>query len=622
MEDKTKKVDEQPKLNLRGAELPTGYTLDDLREQGHVAKTEYSSSFNRARKLDAADSGELWDAVAARFPSYQLLPDSNWVSYVKDNLLASLYTVGKDARIMPTSEDDKELVEFINIALAHIWNILDVPSYQLQAGERAALLNLGVTQIGWDSSTPSGTSNNLTKGEVVLKNIDPLRFMRDPYSDSLDTASYCMTWDTYHKSVIKSVKDYQVEFANYLRASQNTLGSSEFSDVNYDRPTDTGVNKKDYYTIVTHWVNDDGKIHEIHTVNDEWVLFVKEDIKPSMFPFAELYCNVPTKSMFGVSNPCKIFKNNLTYNIMSSMVCTAEYKNQRPPRFVNGTSGLNVANFIRNGNDADRTFVVSGDAEKAVHYHQFPVVSQQSLALMNLLGGDIQKISGVDGSYTGRDTGSILTTGGIDSMLDQATMIDAPKVANYEKYCRRLTQLVIYNYIQHANAPRSYFVKDTNTQKWKSVTVPFGDIPKDVVFDYEINISSILPKNRSRLEAFGNKVMQMQMQYKAAGIDVDLITPEEWLMFQDNPYREYMLGRMGMQRSQNYKDMVAKVIGHYVDLTDAGTEPLQAMEMTADVLAKEGAPGGEGAMDEQLQAVQEASSNAAPPQDLTSMSLM
>lgn len=619
--EKTTKSEQPVKKNPFGAELPEGVTLEMLSRNREIARAEYGGVFNRARKLDAADNGELWKAVAAKFPSYQILPDTNWVSYVKENILAAIYTVGKSAVILPTSEEDKEIVEHLNVAIEHMWNTLDVPKYQLQAGERAALLNFGLTQVGWDNSIIVGSSSKaFNKGQVVLKNIDPLHFMRDPYSDSLDTAAYCLTWDNYHASVISDVEMYAEEFEKYKRAKKNG-GTIDVAGIDYMRDTSPSIGKDNYYTIITHWVNIDGNIHEIHTVEDAWVLFVRKDIKPSMFPFAELYCNEPAGKLFGISNPSKIFKNNLTYNIMSSIICTSEYKNQRPPRFVNGQSGLNVATFTRNGNDADRTFVVNGDADKAVHYHQFPQATQQALTMMSTFTHDIQTISGVDGRYTGRDTGSILTTGGIDSMLDQATMIDAPKVANYERYCKQLTKLIVSNYLTHDRSVRKYLVKNPNNLQWETIDVKFSDIPADTVLDYQMSITSILPKNRTRLENFANKVMEMQMQYKAAGIDVDLITPEEWLMFQDIPYREYMMKRMGIQRGENYQKLVAKVIGHYADLTAMGVDAMDAVNMTAQGLAAEGTPGQEGALEEQLMAVQE-SLPMAPQQDLQSMPVM
>ena len=579
--------------------LPEHVTVDKLKEYFSLARTEYAAAHRRAQKLDATDRGKLWEAVRAEFPKYQILPDTNFISYVKQNILASIYTVGKSARLIPTSDKDKEIVEQLNIALDNIWSTLNVAKYQMEAGERAALLNYGVTQVGWDNNIITGTGDTFRKGEIVLKNINPLKFMRDPFATCLDTASWCVTWDSYHKSVILDNDSYKEEFKKYLSEYRSVDSTGQMPENSTDHVSHSSNNKKDYYTIYTYWVNDNGKIHEIHLVNNEYVLLCKQDIKPSTFPFAELYCNLPAGDLFGTSECAKIFSNNLAYNIMSSIILTSEYKNQRPPRFVNGNSGINVATFVKHGNDADRTFIVQGDASKAVHYHQFPQPTQQAIQSMGFLSSDVKTITGVDDRYTGRDTGSVLTTGGIESMLDQVTMIDAPKVENYETYCKRLTQLIISNCIQYS-FKRSYFTQDQRTLKWKTVEVDFPKIDNDTIFSYELVISSELPKNKTRIESVANHLMEMQMQYQGQGIDVDIITPEEWLMMQDLPMREYMQERMGIQRTQNWVSMVSQAVTQYAGLVENGVDPEEAISATADTMARQAQPGAGDAVQDQM----------------------
>lgn len=580
--------------------LPEGITIEKLTEYFNIGKAEYSSAQRRARKLDATDRGKLWEAVRAAFPKYQILPDTNFVAYVKNNILASIYTVGKSAKLIPTSDQDKEIVEQLNIAMDNLWGTLDIAGYQMQAGERAALLNYGVTQVGWDNSIIRGTGDAFQKGEVSLKNVDPLRFMRDPFAKDMDTAAWCVTWDSYHKSVILDNPKYKSAFKEYLK--NNECASDTTGDtitMNTDHVSKTAQGKKGYYTIYSYWVNKDGNIHEIHLVNNEYVLLCKENIKPATFPFAELYCNLPAGDLFGTSECAKIFSNNLAYNIMSSIILTSEYKNQRPPRFVNGQSGINVATFVKHGNDADRTFIVQGDASKAVHYQQFPQPTQQATQSMGFLSNDIKNITGVDDRYTGRDTGSVLTTGGIENMLDQVTMIDAPKVENYERYCKRLTYLIVTNLLEYS-WERKYFVQNPRTLDWKTVTVDFPNIDADTIFSYEMAISSELPKNKSRIESVANHLMEMQMQYQGQGIDVDLITPEEWLMMQDLPMREYMQERMGVQRTQNWVTMVSQAVTQYAGLVDNGVDPEEAIAATADTMARQAQPGGEQAVQDQM----------------------
>ena len=96
----------KPKPNTK---LPDGVTLEQLKTNYDIARRQYRKAFKRARILDATDSGYMWEAIKAKFPKYQILPDTNHVSYVKNNLLANIYTVGKSATIAATSEEDKEI---------------------------------------------------------------------------------------------------------------------------------------------------------------------------------------------------------------------------------------------------------------------------------------------------------------------------------------------------------------------------------------------------------------------------------------------------------------------------------------------------------------------------------
>ena len=195
----------------------------------------------------------------------------------------------------------------------------------------------------------------------------------------------------------------------------------------------------------------------------------------------------------------------------------------------------------------------------------------------------MEQVSGVDGRYTGRDTGSIITTGGTEEMLNRVTLIDTPKILMYEQYAKKLTQLVLANMLEFA-PKRKYLYKKPNSKEWESIEVDFPKIDSDTLFNYAINISSELPKNKQRIAAMANMLMEKQMQYAQEGNSVQLITEEEWLMFQDLPNKEYMLERMGMQRQTDALQEAAQVIFDYATLVEQGMEPNQALMMTADSL--------------------------------------
>ena len=64
--------------------------LGSLKEKYDIGKQYYGRAHKKMKMLDATDNGDLWKAIKAKFPPYQVLPDTNHISYVKNNLLASL----------------------------------------------------------------------------------------------------------------------------------------------------------------------------------------------------------------------------------------------------------------------------------------------------------------------------------------------------------------------------------------------------------------------------------------------------------------------------------------------------------------------------------------------------
>jgi hypothetical protein len=558
-----------------------GKILERIKRHFDICVAEYTSTHKKMKLLDATDRGDMWKALKAKYPKYQIFPDTNFITYVKNNQLSSIYTVTKSANIQPTSEKDRDLIVNLNVAMEHIWDLAKVGFYQFQAGERAALLNLGITQVGWDENLTGGNAatDSFYKGNVTLKNIDPIKFMMDPYATGLDTASYCMTYDRYPKHAILEnplYKDKAKEYFDKLAASPMTI-----PEVDASARASTANGK--YATLLVYWCKKDGKVNEYHTLNGEVMLYSKEDIKPSCFPFALLYSNLPAGDLVGTSECSKIFANAIAYNLLDSIAITAEYKNQRPPKFVSTNSGLNIQSFIKHGDEAEKTFVVNGRADQAVHYHQFPQVSPQLMALKQGLERGIETTSGVDGRYTGRDTGSVLTTGGVEDMLNRVTLIDTPKIILFEDYTKQLTKLILANMLEFS-PKRKYFVQKPNTTKWETLEIDFPKIDSDTLFNYSINISSELPKNKQRIAATADMLMEKQMQYQQQGSSVQLITEEEWLEMQDLPNKERMLERMGVQRQQDVVEEVSQVLFQYADLVQGGMAPEDALLSTAQSL--------------------------------------
>ena len=587
MAEKTKK--KQTK-DIYGSDLlPECVKLSHIKEQIKNTDSQYTKVLERMRILDGTDRGKMWDVIKARFPRYQLTPDSNWVNYIKENLVASIYTTGRYAQLMPKSDEDISFVVEFNSALETIWDNIKAEYYQFLAGERAALLNIGITQVGWDKTLIGGTKNHWYQGDIKFKNIDPMKFRRDPYADTFDNAEFCYYYDDYSLAIIKSKKLYKDRLAEIEKAV-GTLDNSDHlieaitaaTDRQKKQTTSTKYHRITYfYTIYADSTEKEGyKIAEVHLLDDEYVLYCNQDLKPRMLPFAILYCNEPAGDIVGTSEPAKQFQSNLAYNLLNSIYATHAYKAQRPPRFVNADSGINLRQFAKYGNDADKTFIVRGDATTAVHYAQFPQLPPELLQVKQDLGRDIKDCSGIDEMYAGKNTGSIQTTGGMDTLMEATSQRDNQKLLLYEEYTKRLTELVVNNLVQFGDK-RSYTVTDPITQQTKMVTFDFPKIDDDIRFRYALDIDTYLPRNKARLAMIANMLLEKQAQYKP---DPEIITVEEWLLMQDIPFKDMIFKRMGIQRNTRITEQVAQTLEMFATLVEGGVEPDLAVEQVANQL--------------------------------------
>jgi hypothetical protein len=275
--------------------------------------------------------------------------------------------------------------------------------------------------------------------------------------------------------------------------------------------------------------------------------------------------------------------------MLNSIIATHAYKAQRPPRFLNVQSGINVRNFAQHGADADKTWLVNGDASMAVHYGKFPDLPVSMEMLPSKLDYDIKDKSGIDDMYAGKDFGSVTTTGGTDNVISRTTGRDLVKIQLYERYTKKLTLLITRFLIKYGDK-RTYAIKDKTSNTITDVTINFKDITDDTKFDAELSIQSDLPKNKQRLAQAANILLEKQMQYNP---DPEVITNEEWLLMQDIPFKPLIFDRLKIQRNARSTEDVTKILFEFAGLIEKGIDADQALNMVVQSLEAEKNPSGE-----------------------------
>jgi hypothetical protein len=581
-----------------------GYEVGEVDQLLKLFKTQRSRKERVWRMLDAYDSGEFWDTIKNRLPKHQIIPDTNHVFYVKDNIVNSTYAAPYIADVLPNDPGDQEESRVINKFLEYEYNRHNLGEKQLKIGTRAALLNCGFLQLGWNSDTSFKVGDQTNKGEIEVTPRDPMAVLLDPNYDNFQDgrALFILSEDSY-ESIVARYPDAREEVDEMVRrnkeddiavvnpVNQLDIGKGYFNkDVH---PTAEGM--LPVYIAFRRVPKDNGgeRIDQIIYTTNYIVLQAKKDIKPSYFPVVGLYSTPPEKDGYGIGVVQRILKNAMTLNILDSISVTHVYASQRTPTVLDTRTGLNPARVAQEINNPDRVFAISdGDVSRALQKLEYPPLPANLEYIKSSLEQAIEKITGVDQKYIGRDTASVTTTGGMERLQSRVSMTDNTRINLIEKYAKELTRMMMDFYI-HFGGTRYFATNPEYMEEQKeALEIDFnkykGRYNGTHQFSYHIEASPLLPKNRARLAEAANLIMQVQMQYQG---QVELLTPEEWLFYQDFPQKDMILDRMKLDRLKDDYEEISSEIASFGAMTEEGMRPEAAVDQLAQERKTKREPG-------------------------------
>lgn len=526
------------------------------------------------RLIDAYDSGRFWETVKLKISKHQLLPETNYINYIKTNYCNSIYSGDYIGTVLPRSQEQQQPVYHLNRFIEYIFDKLNINYYKLLAGERAALLNFGAIQFGWDNDVVDGVYKK-HKGEIEAKFIDPINLYLDPAVIDYQKGRALIIEDEVSIKELEMEPRFREAIKDYLKQNNNRL----------PQPMDTGsyfgkrqpTSEDQIVRLLTIFYKEDGKINQVWMLEDGYILDEKKDIRPRRFPVCVLYANPPIHDPYGASTAKLILSNVLTINILDSIEATYTYASINRTKLVNRESGINIEAFSKYGNDPNKLFLVNGRPADLVHYVDLPQLHPGLPALRQRLEYAIFLITGVDLRYTGRDTGSITTTGGIEALQARLMMTDNVRLKMLEKFIKDVTHIIVDLYKEYGGQ-REFPIRTKTGEILETIEIDFDAI-RSLDFDFTVDVGPYLPKNRARLAEAANIIMEIQAQY---GINPPLITPEEWLMYQDFPQKSMILDRMQQNRYHDDTEELMADITSFSALTQQGVRPEAAVEILAE----------------------------------------
>ena len=562
--------------------------FDDARQY----KVEQARIF---KVLDAADRSDVWKVYNRKLPSYVSTPTHNPITIIKEATKASIMPTSFQGEFRPLSIDAREVADVCNKYFRMKWEAAEMDSVNNEAADYAFLLGTSGVLFGWnqnivDHADVANYFNPAKRVQFQARAYHPSNVFPDPTATSVDEMRYLFFAERKSKAFLKTIPRFQ----KALRAIE--AGSAPYGDPSTGRiPDSAKKDSLDTCTFITCYrrVNRittnpmtgvptlSPKVDIIYMAGRE-VLDVSPNIEPNIIPFVPLYDEKVPNDFWGVSKCYKVLSLVLTLNQIDSIEATMYFKNQNPAEFINALAGLNVPEYQRKRDNPDAAFTVNCDPKAVQAFAERPDVPKTLDSFRQYLLQEIANISGVDAAYLGKSYGSIQTTGGVEQAVDRATMRDANRIKNIDRFIRKEIEVMCQFYIAHGQPEEFYSSKDRLEHDQAGELLKFDPTALIAREDIEIDVTNAAPRSNQSLEDGAMKLMELQMKYSPSEKGYpDFITPEELInclnlpATMKNVIKERMANQMENLKLQEY----TSILMAFGQLTEAGMDPEMALTL-------------------------------------------
>lgn len=536
------------------------------------------------KELDTFDRGEQWKnvSIAPWIPK----PVTNYIRYIRTLKRANLASSIGKANFIPVNPQFSEATNKLQKAYDHVWETENVQRILRKSLDRGLLQGTSIVYVYNDDSYVGGTyrepfdpTNQLYSGKIQVKNIPIANFFPDPDAYELDKCKYIEVTEILTLAEIKNNPEFvryceeQGTLKKLKELKNDSLGISDSeAGTIFDRDTSplaNGLRVKgdEMVTLHHHWerkYTEDGKwqLDCTYYIKDiDFVLLKRVDMQPNAYPFAMYLDEEEENSLWGTSIIMDIFENQKIINKISQVASIIGVLHQNPQKIVSRESGINAADLAKTGTLPGKVWTTNADPQNSIHTIQPPEIPRGLFELEDRLKNDIREIVGVNEAYTGNSVGSLTTSTGVNSLIERATIRDKDKMVQIDKFVEDVSNLIVLTilYTWKDERPMMSTAPDGNPQFEQFQ--PFDDwTAENIEWRVRSDVYAKAPVTQASKRQQADQLMQMQGQFQ---FNPPLITPEEWVQFQDFDMKEDILRRMEEDRvkleQQQAQDLVSKI---------------------------------------------------------------
>lgn len=495
---KKNKKEKEEKISLEG--LTDDDSCKDIVSMYDSYRAAKEPTLKRMRIIKSFYDGDFWEKFKQKIKEYTITPDTNYIEYVVTAFVNSIYSSVYIPRVIATDLTQVEMAEHLSAFLEREWRGKQIKSSFIEWGINASLYNFQAVKEYPD----------IENNKNVFETISPFGLLLDPsVNDYKDGEAIFIVKETNIYKLLKN-KRFKEKVKEYIEEHHSEIFEAteiDMQEPNLERHTTTGSKT---VSLIEYYIRREGKIENGFLINREKIIF-KKDLLMDDFPIEILYNRKPTNGPYGIPLIYKILNSYIALNLLDSMDATLPYIAQNRPKFFDLRSRINARSYKDYGNSPDATFPLMGEPSKAIHYQDVQFV-QDTTQIKNRLEMGIQNITGVDMVYRGRQTNSIITTGGVEAQQARVIMLtDNSPIVALETFVERLGKLDIAMAKEYLDISFEKVVKDKDYVGEKAKeTISKIDLNK---FNFVLESKPFLPMTKETLFEKLKMLYEMQGQY-------------------------------------------------------------------------------------------------------------
>ena len=543
------------------------------------------------KELDSFDRGEEW-TIKGGMPSWIPKPQSNYVNKVKKFKTGNLMLDDYLGELIPLAPENEPQIWMLQRFYEQLFDKLNMKKHIAKVIRTSRLLGTGILYVGWDENYIGGTRGHLYQGEILVQEIEPSTFFVDPKAFTLEEALYCGTFVRTTKEHIlmdPSIdKEKKKEFEERRSFAGNSImGQEDRGEIYNNR--DYSSYQEDVVDLVTFYEkmpNDDGVGYTICVkyIADGVMIKEVEEIQPNVFPFIMLRQYEQRQDFWGISDAQLILPNVKMLNKIQSIIGTLATLYQNPQKIVYEGSGIDPRIISKYGNAFGLVFLSKyPDLANVIRNVDVADIPMTLMNYMEYLKKEIDDFTGMTDFNTGASSGSIQTSGGVNSMIQRSLVVFQDEMVLFEHFLEKVSYAMLQNAIQYYTDDRLMRMRDTNPNNdFEFEYIPFrAEEFEELAWDFNIDIQAKIQNNEETKRETMRMLSEWQLQY-APGIEI--VRPEDIVKAFNPSDRDVILARISKDRQDKSIEKASEITQQVMQGMQAGYDPQMIAEMVFKTL--------------------------------------